>query len=497
MDAPTPKTVVMMPSFTGDESDVCIKTKPMRNSDDDSFSDNDIEIEETFRDRPNQMPSKPFVKIIEQSSKTDHILAKAKKPTPQPAPQKQQKKPPPQQKKRAGSEMKAKVYSMEMPHSNGGADDDEQVTSVQTAITALKDGFDFTAVDRTPQFYNAERIGQIHAFLDTVIMHIKNNPYYTFAAETATSIGKGNETFFIHSTVQEIIRIITANGKLNGVMSNYTKRFEMYSSQIKFMMSAIKTLGDVPASLLQSSTESDQILADQLSTISESQKMIQESFRNIKNIQNEMEIINRIVVHANIYLSSRFYFSSSLNSLINTAMNEIHNTTDADGLLDPRRYSPDLIIRLRPELRNQLAQLCSYVYNRNIIGTGNRYVSDREARRNLASIQNMAIIMKNALRQDNEMLDQPLPIQYPETPYAITPASTYASPQLIQTPQESVFETPRSYQSLTSPTIMTPPQMLEYGSQMESMFFMPTPRTPRASGKKKRQLYVPEKYVKF
>lgn len=500
MDAPTSKVVMKMPSFTGDDSDtlaIKMNSKPQTSildSEEESFSDNDIEFEDTFKDRPNPVPSKPFVKFIDQPSKTDHILSKAQKPPPQ-KPSQPQPKQKQQTKKRAGSEMKAKVHSIDMPMGN----DDLQISSVQTAISAIKDGFDFNAYDRTPQFYNSEKISQIHNFLDVVIMHIKNNPYYMFAAETATSIGKANETFFIHSTVQEIIRIITANGKMGTATSNHIKRFEMYSNAIKSIISATKSFGTIPNEVFQSSQYNDQIIADHLTTISESQKALHESFKNLKIIQNEMEIIDKILKGANLYLSSRFYFSSSLIALVNSAMVEIHNVTDAEGNSQPdRRYSSDSIITYRPELRNQLAQLCSLIYNKNKINAGDRYVSDREARRNLAAIQNAALVMKFALSTDDDMLDESSSPFAGSSSTASTPSPLYV-PQLVQS-QESIFEMPTPYiTSLQStPTIMTPPSPLEYGTPLD-MFNTPS-RSPRSSGKKKRppnEIYIPGKYIRF
>ncbi len=503
------KTVMTMPSFTGDESDtISIKMtqkQPVKtiDSDEDSFDDNDFEFEDDFngKDKPNPVPSKPIVKFTEQPSKTDHLLSKKQ---PQKAKPQQKQKPLP--KKKAGAEMKAKVYSMETPADSGIS----HTGSIETSIASLRDNFDFSSGSRTPQFYDTEKINEIHNFLTNVTIHIKNNPFYMFATETATSIGKMNETMFIHSSVQDIIRIITANGKLDTSMSDYHKRFNMYSNTIKNMMSLIKTFGNVPQSLLDSSSYGEQIVEDHLFLVSETQKAIHDSFKSVKVIQNEMEILKKILISANPYLSSKFYFSSTLIALVNTAIVEIQNMTDSSGIVNTtRKYDPEKIIALRPDLRNQLAQLCAHIYNRNNINTGQRYVSDREARRNLAAVQNMTLVMKKALEQDDDMLADNGAMML-STPVS----SSLIVPQMMQYSQESIFEPPsfmgystpssssqQQYLGMMMPqTTLSPPAIPEYGSPSVSQVYG-TPTRIRSSAKKRGQssseFYVPSKYLRF
>jgi hypothetical protein len=510
---PGKKTVMQMPSLNADDSDtIPIKSMAKKSvnvidetEDEESIDDNDIEFEDDLgKDKPNPMPSvpsKPAVKFIEQPSKTDFILSKPKQQPPQ-----QKKQPMP--KKKAGGDMKAKAYSMETSTPGGST------YSVESSIAHLKDSFDFHTSSRTPQFYDAEKINEIHNFLTQVTIHIKNNPFYMFASEVATSIGKMNESIFIHSTVQEIIRIITANGKLDAATSDYHKRFNMYAETIKSMNNILKTMPNSFAGASSSSTE--QLSLDQITSMTETQRILHENFRNIKMVQNEMDILKKILTNANLYLSSKFYFSSTLISLINTAMGEINLAADADGFVDTsRKYDPEKIIASRPELRNQLAQLCGLIYNRNLINTGSRYVTEREALRNLTAIKNMALIMKESLSrsENDDLLDDGLTRS---TPIAQSPLFSYTTPempQLMQYAQESIFAPPPGIQAvdpyasfLRTPSPLMPSTSAqpipEYGSPTVTNIYG-TPSSMRSSGTKKRyetqtqlklKYHIPKKY---
>lgn len=511
---PGKKTVMQMPSFNGDDSDtISIKSLAKKSvtvieetEDEESIDDNDIEFEDDTmgKDKPNAMPSvpsKPAVKFIEQPSKNDHLLSKQPK---QQQPQQQKPKQQPLPKKKAGGDMKAKAYSMETP--NGTS-----TYSVETSIAHLKDSFDFHTASRTPQFYDAEKINEIHNFLTQVTIHIKNNPFYMFASEVATSIGKMNESIFIHSTVQEIIRIITANGKLDVATSDYHKRFNMYAETIKNMNNILKTMPGTLQTGSSSSSHAEQLSLDQMTSMTETQRILHESFRNIKMVQNEMDILKKILTNANLYLSSKFYFSSTLISLINTAMGEINLAANADGFVDTsRKYDPEKIIASRPELRNQLAQLCGLIYNRNLINTGSRYVSEREALRNLTAIKNMAIIIKTTLSEDNnDVLESNT-----SGTGRILSAPPLSSPliqdipQLMQYSQGSVLVPPPNLQTVDPYSFLsTPPSPLvpnvpsfipEYGSPTISSIYG-TPSSMRSGGSKKRtelkmKYHIPKKY---
>ena len=306
------------------------------------------------------------------------------------------KKQQPFQKQKAGADIKPKMYHSQGTSSSSYSSNHDEFSS---NVVSVRDTISEIGSGNLTQFYSSEKIDEMYQFMSDIIIQMKNNPFYIFATEVATNINKP-ETMFIHTSVQEIIKIINMSSKNTSSGQTNEKKFKIYFDIIKNMNTILKNNAKYYSS--HTSGPSYTVDIDALNNLTEAQKLMYESMQNIRKAQFEMEMIKKIIIHGNIYLSSKFFFSSSILTLINTAMNKIEKTTDEYGIIDHRNYDPEKIIISKPRIRNKLAELCGHLYNRNMINSANRPTTGKDAERNANAIEETTLELKSMLSDDGD-----------------------------------------------------------------------------------------------
>lgn len=463
-------TVMSFKSIDGsDVESLQMSKKPSKNTsalmDDDfdlslSMSDNDIDYgAEEAKDTILKAPEKKVVisKIKEKPIKSDDIISKPEPaPTTKPAPQHQQqqqkaqgKKTQQQPKKKAGGEMKMKMFSTQ----------DQAGTVSMIQHQSLKESLSDvgSVVSSHPSFYNDEKIHEIYTFLNDIVTYIKTNPFYIFAAAVATAASK-KETYFIRNSVQDLINVITGNGRLNAISNDYNKRFMAYAETLKNVNHILKSTSIAPLPITSTSSDISELTTERNAHITEAELALRESLRRMKMVQDEMDTIKKLIINGSSFISSKFYYSQDLISLVNTIITEVQLLPNDEGFVSPRRYSPDKIIIYKEMIRTKLAEVCALKFSSYSMMNASRPTA-RYLQTNLNRTYNESMLrLKEMLETDDDVLDdETLPLglslsflPFPESfvassePTPVTPfvSPPIASPALITSQEPSLPQSP-------------------------------------------------------
>lgn len=477
-----------------------------------SLSDNDIDYgQEEMKDtslKPSSStvpePKVTFSKIKEKQSKSNSIIPTKKPSAPNHVNEVNHQKMKSQgkkeisnnnqkPKKKAGSEMTMQSYGS----SSKTQDLIEKNIQLSSDITnvgrnALSNSF----------YYNDEKMLQINSLLSNMIQFIKSNPYYIFASSVATACSK-NETYFIRNTAQELIKIITSNGRNAISSSGLDKSFEQQLGVLKsinFLLSSMNTgarfvTGPDRGTSRQSSIDIDTSSSIDISSgqsgeiVSDAEKLLRENLTKIRILQTEIDAIRNIIIKGNIFLSLEFYLSQDLISLVNSVITNVQLLPDDNGIISTRTYNPNKIIELQPMIRNKLAELCALTFSNYGMINASRPTTKflHVSSKNIYN-ENM-LLLKKMLEANDDVLDDGY-----NTPVFYQPNMDYYN-YLSPSPYPSPYE-PTPQPTTETETILTRPPV----SEEESPF---TPFSPsgffgfersQAESKKKRMIASSKKY---
>lgn len=478
-----------------------------------SMSDNDIDYgAEEAKDTILKAPEKKVVigKIKEKPVKSDDILpSKPKSIIKQPSNQQQ-----PQQqkaqgkkttfqtpKKKAGGEMKMKMFSTQ--------DQAGTVSTIQHQ--ALRESLSDVGskVSTQPSFYNDEKIHEIYTFLNDITTYIKTNPFYVFAAAVATAASK-KETYFIRNTVQDLINVITGNGRISAITNDYNKRFITYAETLKNVNHILKSSSLTPTSISSSSTSDiSDLTSERNANITEAELALRESLRRMKMIQEEMDTIKRLIVNGNSFISSKFYYSQDLISLVNTIITEVQLLPNDDGFVSPRRYNADKIIVFKEMIRTKLAEVCAMKFSSYSMMNASRPTA-RYLQTNLNRLYNENMLkLKEMLDVDDDVLDDEIsPLSQTFQPFLPFPESFITSSETTPlTP--FVPQTSPAISSQEPPLIISQPPTSPFTSPIVGATTLSSPvglfsvsplSSQRSSGKKRtifattKSFHVPKRF---
>lgn len=494
-----------------------------------SLSDNDIDYgqeeqkDTTLKPSSSISASEPkvtFSKIKEKQSKSSSIIpnkqdktAKQTPPKIQPSNNEINNQKTKSQGKKGYSGMKPKVKAgSEMVMQSFGSSS----RSVDLVSNNMQLNADITNIGKNSMnnsfYYNDEKMIQINALLSEMIRFIKSNPYYIFASSVATACSK-NETYFIRNSAQELIKIITSNGKSAISSSGLDKSFEQQLGvlrSINFILSSLNPGVRLSgASTRRRGSESiildtPQPYSDELPSlqtgeiISEAEQLLRENLAKIRILQSEIDTIKNIIIKGNVFLSLEFYLSQDLISLVNTVITNVQLLPDDNDNISDRRYNPNKIIELKPMIRNKLAELCALTYSTYGMLNASRPTTKflHVSSKNIYN-ENM-LLLKKMLEEDNDVLDddyirpalnQMNRFDYSSPYFDISPSpspspfSPYIPP--IQ-PQQTETERILTMPPVQEYTPTTPPQ--DIFSPFSPSVFM------RSEGKKKKRLASSKKY---
>lgn len=403
-----------------------------------SMSDNDVDYgAEEAKDtslKPTEQKMVTFGKFKEKQPISNDILSSKPQPPPPQQQQKSQtkKKPanhqPYPQKKKAGGEMKMRTFSTQDQAGSIAFVEHEQLKEALTDIGGK--------VSTQPSFYNDEKIHEIYTFLNDIVSYIKTNPFYIFAAAVATGCSK-HESYFIRNTVQDLIKIITANGKLSSITDDYHKRFQSYSNALKNVNHILKSSTVSPLGITSTSTDTSDISAERSANITEAELVMRENLKRMRMVQDEMDTIKRIIINGNPFISSKFYYSQDLISLVNSVITDVQLLPNDEGIVSTRRYSPDKIIVLRPMTRAKLAEVCALTFSRYAMINGSRPTAKYLQTTSTLLLNENMLKLKEMLSTDDIVLEdeiQPFPLQS-ESIFALPPS--FVTSSVIEQPQPS------------------------------------------------------------
>jgi len=418
-----------------------------------SMSDNDIDYgAEEAKDTVLKAPEKQVVisKIKEKPVKSDDILPSKPKSIMKPNNNNQPQQKPAQgkktsfqtPKKKAGGEMKMKMFSTQ---DQAGTVSMVQHQSLKESLSDIG-----SVVSTQPSFYNDEKIHDIYTFLNDIVTYIKTNPFYVFAAAVATAASK-KETYFIRNTVQDLINVITGNGRLNAISNDYNKRFITYSETLKNVNHILKSSSLSPTSIASSSTSDiSDLTSERSANITAAELALRESLRRMKMIQEEMDTIKKLIINGNSFISSKFYYSQDLISLVNTIITEVQLLPNDDGFVSPRRYSPDKIIVFKEMIRTKLAEVCAMKFSTYSMMNASRPTA-RYLQTNLNRLYNENMLkLKEMLDVDDDVLDDEIsPLSLPFQSFLAFPES------FLTSSSSSPPETPPVTPFIPTPPIIT------------------------------------------
>jgi len=198
------------------------------NSEPEEFDDLDVEypdIEDDYMQKEKPLSISHIINVKPKTTTlTSDYTVTPKKTTQIQSEKNVGKKPPPKKaksfpKKKSGGSMKSQLY-------NARDDSPREISSLASGESITPDNpnylrsvFDTISNPSEISFHDFDQIDKIYDVIVNAIIHLRNNPFYMFAVEVATSTGRKSE-YYIQSGLQQIFRILTIDGKQNQMTNN-------------------------------------------------------------------------------------------------------------------------------------------------------------------------------------------------------------------------------------------------------------------------------------